>query len=188
LGILRLADQVWVSDNTVPTSRLAIQAGFSQVFPAMTMESWVTDMGEDFLPLKFRFHVSMCGSLGVGADLRKWSDRDFAEARQWIALYKEIRPIIQQGDMFRLSPPFDADFSAVQYVNKDKQSGVLFGFMIYRIDPVLPIVIYPKGLDPNTIYSIEGFSEVRSGAAWMSMGIVLNLGNLDSVLLRIQSV
>ena len=61
LGILRFADQIWVSDNTVPTARLAIQAGFSHVFPASTMEAWVTDISEEFLPLEFRFHVSMCG-------------------------------------------------------------------------------------------------------------------------------
>ena len=186
LGILRLADQVWVSDNTIPTSRLTIQAGFSQVFPAMTMESWVTDMGEDFLPLKFRFHVSMLGSLGVGADLRKWNDRDFAEARQWIALYKEIRPIIQQGDMFRLNIPFDFTTSAIQYVSKDKLTSVLFVFAIYRTDPSLLLLVYPRGLDSNAVYSVEGLSEKRSGAAWMSLGIRLNLGNLDSALLRIQ--
>jgi alpha-galactosidase len=42
-GILRLADQIWVSDNTEACARLSIQHGFSQVFPAATMEAWVTD-------------------------------------------------------------------------------------------------------------------------------------------------
>ena len=45
LGMLRLADQIWPSDNTEPTARLAIQEGFSHVFPASTMEAWVTDSG-----------------------------------------------------------------------------------------------------------------------------------------------
>ncbi|MEI7770608.1 MAG: alpha-galactosidase, partial [Chloroflexales bacterium] len=66
LGILAFADQIWPSDNTEPAARLQIQEGFSQVFPANTMEAWVTDMGPRYLPLSFRFHVSMCGSLGVG--------------------------------------------------------------------------------------------------------------------------
>jgi alpha-galactosidase len=52
LAILRLADQIWVSDNTEPTARLAIQEGFSQIFPANTMEAWVTDMGADYLPCR----------------------------------------------------------------------------------------------------------------------------------------
>ena len=45
LGILRLADQIWVSDKTEAAARLAIQEGFSQIFPANTMEAWVTDVG-----------------------------------------------------------------------------------------------------------------------------------------------
>ena len=72
LGILRLADQAWVSDNTEPTARLNIQEGYSQVFPACTMEAWVTDMGPEYLPLEFRMHVSMCGALGIGGHLVNW--------------------------------------------------------------------------------------------------------------------
>jgi alpha-galactosidase len=185
LGILRLADQIWVSDNTHPTSRLTIQAGFSQVFPAITMESWVTDMGETFIPLEFRFHVSMCGVLGIGADLRKWSEKEFTKAAHCIALYKEIRPLIQYGDMFRLRSPFDDTFSGVLYVDKDKTTGVLFVFLTHRVDVVPPLILYPRGLDPNGIYRIEGFPGARSGKAWMNIGIPFNLPNLGSAIHRI---
>src|SRR5262249_40526612 len=82
-GILRLADQIWVSDQTEPTARLAIQEGFSQIFPANTMEAWVTDMGADYLPLAFRFHVSMCGTLGVGGHLKHWDAAMRAEGARW---------------------------------------------------------------------------------------------------------
>ena len=51
LGILRLADQAWVSDNTEATSRLRIQEGYSQFLPAITMEAWVTDWNEGIVPL-----------------------------------------------------------------------------------------------------------------------------------------
>ncbi|NJM05796.1 alpha-galactosidase [Candidatus Gracilibacteria bacterium] len=44
-GILRFADQFWASDNTLPPMRLHIQHGASQLFPASTVEAWVTDMG-----------------------------------------------------------------------------------------------------------------------------------------------
>ena len=69
LAILCRADQIWVSDNTEATARLAIQEGFSHVFPASTMECWVTDAGPKHVPLTFRFHASMCGVLGVGTNL-----------------------------------------------------------------------------------------------------------------------
>ncbi len=79
-GILRLADQIWVSDNTEPAARLAIQEGFSHIFPPNTMEAWVTDMGPAYLPLEFRFHVSMCGTLGIGGHLGHWDEMQRAEA------------------------------------------------------------------------------------------------------------
>lgn len=186
LGILRHADQIWVSDNTIPTTRLAIQAGFSHVFPAATMEAWVTDMGEDFLPLEFRFHVSMCGVLGVGADLRKWGETEMAEAKKWIALYKQIRPIIQQGDMYRLGSPLEDDFTGVQYMSKDQTSGVLFAFLVHRTDPVTPLILYPRGLAPDCLYTIEGFSEVRSGMAWMKTGVTVTLSNFSSTVRQIR--
>lgn len=185
LGILRFADQIWVSDNTIPTARLAIQAGFSHVFPASTMEAWVTDMGEEFLPLEFRFHVSMCGVLGVGADLRRWGEKEIAEAKKWIALYKEIRPIIQQGDMYRLGSPFTDDFTGVQYISKDQMSGVLFAFLLHRLDPVAPLILHPRGLMPNRLYTIEGYPDARSGAAWMKTGMVIPLSNFSSAVYRI---
>ena len=101
-GILRYADQIWVSDNTEAAARLGIQDGFSQVFPASTMEAWVTDMGPR-LSLEFRFHVSMMGVLGIGGNLLDWTAEERADAPVG-ALYKQIRPIIQIGDLYRLRP------------------------------------------------------------------------------------
>lgn len=146
LGILHFADQIWTSDNTIPTSRLEIQYGFSQLFPAITMESWVTEMGSAYgasdVPLSFRFHVSMCGALGIGANLLAWSDAERAEAARWVALYKEIRSLVQLGDQFRLRSPLSDSFSAVQYVSKDQREAVLLAFRTHqaRVNKHPPLV------------------------------------------------
>lgn len=136
LGILQFADQIWTSDNTIATSRLEIQHGFSQLFPAVTMEAWVTDMGPEFgvseLPLSFRFHASMCGALGIGANLLAWGEAEREEAASWVACYKEIRPIVQFGDLYRLRSPLDGPFAAVQYVSKDRREGVLIAFRTHQ--------------------------------------------------------
>ncbi len=186
LGILRLADQIWVSDNTEATARLAIQEGFSLVFPPNTMEAWVTDAGRDRVPLKFRFHVSMCGSLGVGGNLIEWSERERADAADLIADYKAVRHIIQFGDLYRLRSAQDNPFSAVQYVSKDKSEGVLFAFRTHIPEPVMLPMIYPRGLDPETQYKIDGFSETRSGAGWMYAGIQIDLRDFGSTLRRVR--
>lgn len=189
LGILRLADQIWVSDNTEATARLRIQEGFSQIFPANTMEAWVTDINEHQLSLTFRFHVSMCGSLGVGGHLVRWSEADREEAARQIALYKEIRPIVQHGDQYRLQPAHHSAFTAVQYVAKDKSEAVVFAFRTHLTPPATLPRVFLRGLEPNARYSIEGFEQVRSGAAWMFDGVQIDLkDDFTSTVRRIQRV
>ena len=188
LGILRLADQIWVSDNTEAAARLGIQEGFSHIFPANTMEAWVTDMGRPPLPLEFRLHVSMCGSLGIGGHLLHWSEAERAEAARWIALYKEIRPIIQFGDLYRLRSPQANAFSAVQYVSKDRSEAVLFAFRTHLPIPTLLPPIYLRGLDPASRYEVDGLPGARSGQAWMHAGLDLELGDFQSTVRRIRRV
>lgn len=188
MGILHYADQIWTSDNTGGTARLGIQEGFSQLFPANTMEAWVTDM-EANLSLTFRLHVSMCGSLGIGANITRWSEAEQAEARKWIAIYKAVRPIIQLGDQYRLrSAQFGGGFSGVQYMSKDKREGVLFAFRTHIPDPVNPLTLRLRGLDPLAQYTVEGFEGVRSGAAWMHTDNHFPLLNFESSLRRIRQV
>ena len=188
LGILRLADQVWVSDNTEATARLGIQEGFSQVFPANAMEAWVTDSSPAHVSLEFKFHVSMAGSLGVGGHLLHWSEADRAEAARLIALYKDIRAIIQLGDQYRLRSPQASPYSAVQYVSKDRSEGVLFVFRTHIPEPAILPPLYLRGLDPQALYIIEEFEGPRSGASWMNTGLHVPLKDFQSVVLKIKRV
>ena len=187
-GMLHLVDQFWVSDNTEAVARLGIQEGFSQVMPAITMESQVTHMGHAPAPLAFRFHVSMLGVLGVSADLLEWTAEERAVGAEMITLYKEIRPLVQLGDQYRLRPAEGSAFSAVQYVSKDRQSGVLFAFRTHIPEPVDLPPLYLRGLDPTARYTVEGFPGVRSGQAWMNTGLRLTLADLQSTVRRIQRV
>ncbi len=186
LAILHLADQIWVSDNTEATARLNIQEGFSQIFPANTMEAWVTDAGAGQISLAFRFHASMCGSLGVGGNLIYWSEDERQEAARLIEIYKQIRPIVQLGDQYRLRSPQEHPFSAVQYMSKDQSQGVLFVFRTHLPEPAQLPRIYPRGLDSEALYQISGEDETRSGLAWMKIGLEVPLRDFQSSMLRIQ--
>jgi alpha-galactosidase len=116
LGILSRVDEVWPSDNTDAWDRLRIQNGFTQAFAPQAMAAWVTDSpslisGRE-LPLSFRFHSAMAGALSVGGDLTKWTQKDLAEAAELVARYKQIRPVVQRGHLYRLGP-------AWQYLSAD---------------------------------------------------------------------
>jgi alpha-galactosidase len=190
MGILKLADQIWVSDNTDAHARLSIQEGFSQVFPANTMEAWVTDgwHGTTPPPLEFRFHVSMCGTLGVGSHLLKWTDEERALAAKLIADYKTIRHIVQLGDLYRLRSPQQEAVSAVQYVSKDKAESVVFTFRTFLPEPAQLPALYLKGLDAAAIYENAATGERKSGAGWMYAGLPVQLRNLQSAMLHLKRV
>jgi alpha-galactosidase len=188
VGILRQADQIWVSDNTEATARLIIQEGFSHIFPPSTMEAWVTDVSRHLVPLEFRFHASMCGVLGIGGHLLHWSVQERAEARRLIAQYKEMRATIQFGDLYRLRSPQQHPFSAVEYVSKDRSEAILFAFRTYMPDPVELPLLYLRGLEPDARYSIDGVAGIRSGQALLHAGVQVALNNFQSVLLRVRKV
>ncbi len=193
LAILRRADQIWTSDNTEATARLGIQEGFSHIFPANTMEAWVTDMGSKTVPLAFRFHVSMCGSLGIGGNLIHWTEDERREAAKWVKLYKQFRPIIQLGDLYRLRSAQAHAFSAVQYMSKDKREGVLFTFYTHSArtplpDPGIMPLLYLQGLDPEARYRIEGVEGARSGTSWMHTGLSIHLNDFQSAVYHIQQI
>ena len=71
-------------------------------------------------------------------------------------------------------------------MRKDKQEGVLFAFRTHLPEPARLPPVYLQGLDPHARYAVEGFDEVRSGLAWMKLGLALPLQNFESTVRRIR--
>jgi alpha-galactosidase len=191
LGIMARTDQVWTSDNTDPLDRLAIQYGFSQVHPARVMAAWVTDspnvqLNDRVSSLRFRFVSAMAGVLGVGGDLTEWSDEELAEARRWVDLYKEIRPVVQRGDLYRLRAP-EGGLSAVQYVLGD-EAVVLAWLQAQRYGEAPPAVRL-RGLDPARSYECLETGTVHRGAVLLHHGLRTGLhGDLDAAVIRLRRI
>jgi alpha-galactosidase len=189
LGILRLANQIQLSDNIDPTLFLAMQEGASQLFPALVTHSWVADTPGRPYSLAFRFHVGMAGGiLGIGGHLERWTTEEREEAAELIALYKNVRPVIQFGDQYRLWSAQSTPYSAVQYLARDRAEGVLFAFRTHMQPRAQLPVLKLRGLDPDARYSVEGFAAARSGRAWMHAGLQLELPDFGSTLRRIRRV
>jgi alpha-galactosidase len=148
----------------------------------------VADVHDQNFSLAFRFHAGMCGILGIGSHLARWSAAEREEAAQLIALYKEIRPIVQLGDLYRLRPPQAHPFSAVQYVSKDRSEAVLFAFRTHLPPRAQLPPLYLRGLDPDARYEVEGIAGARSGMAWMHAGLSVELSDFESTLRRIRRV
>jgi alpha-galactosidase len=199
LGILHYTDEVWPSDNTDPFDRLAMQDGFSYAYTPQIMMAWVTDsphwLNGRATSLAYRMLSSMQGSLGIGANLNRWSAEDFSTAKRLIAAYHSAQRTVVRGDLYRLvSPRNGSEFSSTETVSGDKNQAVVFAFSHStqkgRGFPLLEL----QGLEPNAQYQltwIEGQARpdtpaIASGAWWMHHGIQLELkGDFQAAAFRL---
>ncbi|TWI63074.1 alpha-galactosidase [Pseudoduganella lurida] len=188
LGIMRLTDQVWTSDNTDPFDRLMIQDGFTRAYTPAVMMAWVTDapnfLNKRVTSLEYRFLSAMQGGLGIGANLNHWKPEDFQKAKQLVADYKTIRLTVQQGNLYRLvSPQKNSPRSATLSVSPDANQAVLFAFLHASSRMERQPRIQLRGLDPKKVYTLRTISgtvapetpKQASGAYWMGNGIGLML-------------
>lgn len=180
-GILGRTDQVWVSDNTDSFNRLHIQEGFSLAYPARTMEAWVTNVPNEIThgmaPLNLRFDVATRGALGIGSSLDKLSEQELDQYASYIAFYKRIRHVIQEGELYRLQRLEEHGASVIQYVLPNGREAVfslaMEQFEMGSLRPLIPL----HGLLPSAIYRITDRHEQElyqlSGYQLMTMGIPL---------------
>jgi alpha-galactosidase len=193
LGIMKYIDNVWPSDNTDPFDRLFIQEGYTYAYNTKAMLCWVTDVPDEnnlrTTTLKYRFHSAMMGSLGIGLNLNKCSQLELQECKKYIDQYKEIRSIVQDGELYRLLSPRSSYGAVFQYVSSDRFRSVLFAFrhkQQFR-HPFYPIKL--RGLDPEAVYFCRQLNIKRSGSSLMTRGILLDLrGDYASELLMFEKI
>ncbi|QKJ31849.1 alpha-galactosidase [Mucilaginibacter mali] len=184
LGMLSRMDQTWLSDNTDPLDRLYIQYGYLHAMPANSMVSWVTSTNRHQpIPVDYRFDVSMTGVLGIGNDISKWTPAEREVAKSKIALYKTIRPVVQQGVLYPLVSPYEHNRCALQYNSTDNKRSVLFcynlgGYLagsqfIDRGSKTLKL----QGLNPQQKYNLKRAGDDKdkgtayTGSELMDIGI-----------------
>jgi alpha-galactosidase len=175
LAMASRVDVVWPSDNTAPMDRLRVQHGFLRAHAPHLMSSWVTDATGIFdnrpRSLAFRFVLSCAGVLGIGADIRRWTAGERAEAAAWIARYKAVREVITTGAVHQIGGP-DQDRCAVQYTLGDRvvvlawNTGPLDGLGLV---PGRPVRLPLRGLDPAARYAYDG--RTYSGSHLLAVGL-----------------
>ncbi len=190
-GVMPYFDEFWVSDNTDALQRIYMQWGTSYFFPAVAMASHVSAAPNHqtgrILPLKFHFDVAMTGRLGMEIQPKNMTDDEKAFAKKAIASYKEIRPVIQMGDLYRLISPYDKKgVASLMYCSPEKEKAVFFAYKLeHFVNQVVPR-FRMAGLDPNKKYRIEELNRTGnrplsvegksfSGSFLMNEGIELYL-------------
>ena len=174
-GMLYYMPQTWTSDDTDAAERLKIQYGTSIVYPVSTMGAHVSAVPnhqvERTTPLTFRGDVAMSGNFGYELDLTRFTEEEKETAKRQIAIYKEIRGLVQQGDLYRLQSPFEGNETAWMFVSPDQNEALLFYFRVLA-EPNGPLrSVKLQGLDPAKDYEVAGSSEVYGGDRLMNAGL-----------------
>ncbi len=202
LGMLARCDQAWASDNTDPQDRTRIQDGFSLAYPARAMECWVTHeknhQTQRVTSLNLRFDVAMRGMLGIGSSLDKLSEDELAVFRRKIAFYKRIRPLVQEGDLYRLANAAQGDVSTWLFVSPDQKAAAYSTVVLEHRQGVCLAPSVLHGLNPAWIYRVTDEQEKElgrySGFQLMTLGLPEVVANADlthavhSVTVRLEAV
>ena len=157
-GLLPYFDEFWVSDNTDALQRVYIQYGTSLFFPANAMAAHINhcpywNTGKRVIPVKFRCDVAMSGRLGIELQPKDMTNEERQQCTTCFADYKQLRPIVQTGDLYRLVSPYDRKgMAALMYSLKGE--AVLFVYKTENFcDQLLPRLRL-AGLNPDKTYTL----------------------------------
>ena len=159
-GMLRGFDEFWVSDNTDAMQRIYMQYGTSYFFPAIAMASHISAVPNHTVfrttSLKYRIDVAMSGRLGMEIQPKNMTDEEKALCRKAISEYKEIRPVVQFGDLYRLVSPYDNQgLSSIMYVSEAKNKAVFYWWKLANFYNVHLPRVKMAGLDENKMYKVK---------------------------------
>ncbi|SUO08530.1 alpha-galactosidase [Streptococcus pneumoniae] len=182
LGMMRYFPQVWASDNTDAIARLPIQYGSSYLYPTISMGAHVSavpnhQMGR-MTPLETRGLVAMMGNLGYELDLTNLSDEEKATIANQVNLYKELRPVVQLGQQYRLINPDTASNEAAVQFNYGNQTIVTY-VRVLSVVETMETTLKLKDLDEEGLYKLQENGEVYSGAELMYAGLTVILSQGD---------
>jgi alpha-galactosidase len=176
-GMLYYTPQIWCSDNTDAIDRIKIQYGTSFGYPVSTVGSHVSAVPNHqtgrITPFNTRTTVAMAGVFGYELDPKKLSDEDKRMVREGIALYKKHAALIQNGDYYRLTNPFESEVGAWEIVAHDKSEALVSAVMLEVHGNMTVNYLKIKGLTPDAYYRIDGSERLYAANALMEVGLPL---------------
>ena len=188
LGTLFYFPEIWTSDENDPVQRLFIQYGTSFAYPPCVMGSHVND--DPVTCYRTKAEIALFGSYGFELDPRRMSDADVAEVNAVTEIYGKFHDdVVLEGDLYRLSSPYDGREFAIDMVDKQKSKALLLVVGLLK-KPRTRRFVKLRGLNPwaNYVNSFDG--KVYSGDYYMKVGINLSdvRREFDSRLITLEEV
>lgn len=176
-GLLYYMPQTWTSDDTDAAERLKIQYGTSLVYPISSMGAHVSAVPNHqvgrITPLSFRGDVAMSGNFGYELDLTKFTEEEKELVKEQVAKYKEIRGLVQQGNLYRLQSPFEGNETAWMFVSDDQREALVYYFRVMAVPYPPSRTLRLRGLNPDISYTVLDSGDSYYGDLLMQAGLAL---------------
>ena len=192
-GMLYYFAQYWTSDDTDAFERAKIQWGTSYCYPLSSMSCHVSvcPNHQTLRTTKFsaRGAIASLGAFGYELDLAALSGEEKTLIKEQIKNYREYESLIQRGDLYRISNPFEGNEFCVTVVEKDKSRALVVGMQIHAV-PVNPDRrLHLAGLDKERRYLVEELGITARGDTLMHAGVLLpSLFDFETWVWHIQEV
>lgn len=174
-GMLYYTPQIWCSDDTDAIERIKIQYGTSFGYPISTVGSHVSASPNHqtgrLTPLSTRGVVAMAGTFGYELDVNQMTIEDKAEIQRQIEEFKRNYSLIQDGNYYRITNPYQEEAYAVwEFADQSGEKALLSVVSTKSYANQAPVFVKLKGLCEDKWYQVNGSSECYQGSALMNCG------------------
>jgi alpha-galactosidase len=188
LGVLERTDRVWGSDSNDALERQKIQRYTQLLLPPELIGCHVGPPKAHTTgrtqTLAFRATTALFGHFGIEWDISAASAEEREELAGWVALHKELRPLLHTGRVVRADRGSE-DFLLHGVVAQDGSRAVYSAVQLTQsITSDLGRVRLP-GLDATRTYRVSKKAtpgaQPRNAAPWWADGVELNGATLAAV-------
>ncbi len=164
-AIAAMTDTHWVSDEVSDHRNLAMNHAMTYLFPPEICNHWTCfPEHSSAMDLETAFRVSMMGQFGLSGSILEWDTERLRYAKEFIAQYKQLRPLIRKAEVYHLTPAVDATdprtFQVAQYFVPDSGESLLFVFRAN--DPRSRFVVVPERVHPSQTYTVSDRGESKT--------------------------
>lgn len=177
LGILERADRVHTSDSHDPVDRFQMLRWTGLLVPPEMLGSHVASAVSSVTgrshSLHLRCAVAFLGHFGIEWDVRELSPEERDELRQWIALHRRFRGLIQTGRQVG-SGELDPAGPAMRGVVAADRSEGLFTILTPSVTADTRARVRFSGLDDDRSYRIAVSAPKNLGPRWQMSDWIRN--------------
>ncbi len=157
-GILRHTQRVWTSDCIDALERQRMQRNFSYFFPPEINGSHISDNPNHTTgrqhSLGFRLITALFGHMGLELNVVSMTDREKAQTRELVDIYKRHRALLHSGNMVRLDTADNA-LQAYGVVSEDQTQALFAAVTLALPEQMLTPPLLFSGLDPRRVYNVR---------------------------------